>query len=418
MHPYHSLIPPTHREKYLDLLSQAENLLPQLAESKQAFSIVIQAASAVRGSHETLARMKFPPSATDIIRLKALIVQSRKYTATFWQDKPFRPATQAEQPNSPRDEQGSHPLPSVKSVESVRETNSAQRVGWSTSNSQLKETPPSAWAGPLSVSHLDQYIHLLSSKLQKQAAILPQKYAELNDFHETLDRLAREDAADPNKRSRGRTQRAFYAKKVDLAVRAIDAFWKRVDAERQALAGGTVTQEYQLQLMKEEEKYPLEEQQRSWGEYSKVEIEQMAQLMADGGRCITLERLGCSLEELKEARINRDKSLLRRKLHSAASQEDKDKRILAMEELHEWGMPLMKAQVETLKAMGIEVPESYISPFLLETEEEKRERKRATERKNYEKNKPLAVKMDIARKMRKAKNNDNPYTAHDTASES
>ena len=282
----------------------------------------------------------------------------------------------------------------------------------------VDRSPSSVDSSPLSATHLSQYIHLLSSKLQKQAAILPQKYAELNDFHETLDRLAREDAADPNKRSRGRTQRAFYAKKVDLAVRAIDAFWKRVDAERQALAGGTVTQEYQLQLMKEEEKYPLEEQQRSWGEYSKVEIEQMAQLMADGGRCITLERLGCSLEELKEARINRDKSLLRRKLHSAASQEDKDKRILAMEELHEWGMPLMKAQVETLKAMGIEVPESYISPFLLETEEEKRERKRATERKNYEKNKPLAVKMDIARKMRKAKNNDNPYTAHDTASES
>ena len=416
MHPYHSLIPPTHREKYLDLLSQAENLLPQLAESKQAFSTVIQAASAVRGSHETLERMKFPPSATDIIRLKALIVQSRKYTATFWQDKPFRPATQAEQPNSPRDEQGSHPLPSVKSV--VCCPSSVVSPTAQAGPLSVDRSPSSVDSSPLSATHLSQYIHLLSSKLQKQAAILPQKYAELNDFHETLDRLAREDAADPNKRSRGRTQRAFYAKKVDLAVRAIDAFWKRVDAERQALAGGTVTQEYQLQLMKEEEKYPLEEQQRSWGEYSKVEIEQMAQLMADGGRCITLERLGCSLEELKEARINRDKSLLRRKLHSAASQEDKDKRILAMEELHEWGMPLMKAQVETLKAMGIEVPESYISPFLLETEEEKRERKRATERKNYEKNKPLAVKMDIARKMRKAKNNDNPYTAHDTASES
>lgn len=396
MHPYHSLIPSTHREKYLDLLSQAENLLPQLAESKQAFSIVIQAASAVRGSHETLARMKFPPSATDIIRLKALIVQSRKYTATFWQDKPFRPS------------------PVTHSPLSVDHSPSSVDC----SPLSVDRSPSPVPHSPLSVSHLSEYIHLLSSKLQKQAAILPQKYAELNDFHETLDRLAREDAADPNKRSRGRTQRAFYAKKVDLAVRAIDAFWKRVDAERQALAGSTVTQEYQLQLMKEEEKYPLEEQQRSWGEYSKVEIEQMAQLMADEGRCITLERLGCSLEELKEARINRNKSLLRRKLHSAASQEDKDKRILAMEELHEWGMPLMKAQVETLKAMGIEVPESYISPFLLETEEEKRERKRATERKNYEKNKPLAVKMDIARKMRKAKNNDNPYTAHDTASES
>lgn len=396
MHPYHSLIPSTHREKYLDLLSQAENLLPQLAESKQAFSTVIQAASAVRGSHETLARMKFPPSATDIIRLKALIVQSRKYTATFWQDKPFRPS------------------PVTHSPLSVDHSPSSVDC----SPLSVDRSPSPVPHSPLSVSHLSEYIHLLSSKLQKQAAILPQKYAELNDFHETLDRLAREDAADPNKRSRGRTQRAFYAKKVDLAVRAIDAFWKRVDAERQALAGSTVTQEYQLQLMKEEEKYPLEEQQRSWGEYSKVEIEQMAQLMADEGRCITLERLGCSLEELKEARINRNKSLLRRKLHSAASQEDKDKRILAMEELHEWGMPLMKAQVETLKAMGIEVPESYISPFLLETEEEKRERKRATERKNYEKNKPLAVKMDIARKMRKAKNNDNPYTAHDTASES
>ena len=169
-----------------------------------------------------------------------------------------------------------------------------------------------------------------------------------------------------------------------------------------------MTDEYKKALREEEQKYPMEEALRSWGEYTKAEIERFEEDMKRGAS-LTMERLGCAINDLVNARIERNKKQLRRKAQMPISEEVKKQRILAMEELHEWNIPLQKAQVKALTELGIHVPEDYMSKFLLETPEEKLERKRANERRLYEKNKPLDVKLDIARQMRRDKQQDNPY---------
>lgn len=192
-------------------------------------------------------------------------------------------------------------------------------------------------------------------------------------------------------------------------------------AERQALEGKPVTPEYKAYLDQLAAKFPMEEPLRTWGEYTKEEIEAMANYSpapALGGSPAespssslhpTLQALGCTIDELTQARIIRDKKLLRVKQPQKITERAKSLRIQAMEELHAWGQYIEKAQKECLEKMGIEVPENYLSPFITMTEEERRDRKRAHDRANYHRNKPLAVKLGIAKKQKEDQKNDNPY---------
>ena len=371
---YLDLITPQERNDYLRLLQEAESSFSSIQKSPEALQTVKLAASAVRGSKETIERIKHPITVTNVISLKLLLTKARKYTNNYW--KPITATPTTVQPITVQ--------PVITQPTIANNLPSIDR------------------------SHISSYKHLLSPTLQLQAETLPQKYAELNDAHETLDRLVREQINKPKKIQAGQKQRMFYACRIDLIDKTIRAFWKRVDAELDEKQGQTVTDEYKKALREEEQKYPMEEALRSWGEYTKAEIERFEEDMKHGAS-LTMERLGCTINDLVNARIERNKKQLRRKAQMPISEEVKKQRILAMEELHEWSIPLQKAQVKALTELGINVPEDYMSKFLLETPEEKLERKRANERRLYEKNKPLDVKLNIARKMRRDKQQDNPY---------
>ena len=371
---YLDLITPQERNDYLRLLQEAESSFSSIQKSPEALQTVKLAASAVRGSKETIERIKHPITVTNVISLKLLLTKARKYTNNYW--KPITATPTTIQPITVQ--------PVITQPTIANNLPSIDR------------------------NHISSYKHLLSPTLQLQAETLPQKYAELNDAHETLDRLVREQINKPKKIQAGQKQRMFYACRIDLIDSTIRAFWKRVDAELDERQGRTVTDEYKKALREEEQKYPMEEALRSWGEYTKAEIERFEEDMKHGAS-LTMERLGCTINDLVNARIERNKKQLRRKAQMPISEEVKKQRILAMEELHEWSIPLQKAQVKALTELGINVPEDYMSKFLLETPEEKLERKRANERRLYEKNKPLDVKLNIARKMRRDKQQDNPY---------
>ena len=371
---YLDLITPQERNDYLRLLQEAESSFSSIQKSPEALQTVKLAASAVRGSKETIERIKHPITVTNVISLKLLLTKARKYTNNYW--KPITATPTTIQPITVQ--------PVITQPTIANNLPSIDR------------------------NHISSYKHLLSPTLQLQAETLPQKYAELNDAHETLDRLVREQINKPKKIQAGQKQRMFYACRIDLIDKTIRAFWKRVDAELDEKQGQTVTDEYKKALREEEQKYPMEEALRSWGEYTKAEIERFEEDMKHGAS-LTMERLGCTINDLVNARIERNKKQLRRKAQMPISEEVKKQRILAMEELHEWSIPLQKAQVKAMTELGINVPEDYMSKFLLETPEEKLERKRANERRLYEKNKPLDVKLNIARKMRRDKQQDNPY---------
>lgn len=453
---YHSHYTQAQRPQYLQLLAQAEELLPQALINADALRTVIRAASAVRGSDAQLSRMKHPVTPQQYTTLISLVRTSRTYVNNFW----------PEANTTPLPALGGSTVKQKVVVNSISQPNK-QPIPHSTSTSPALGGSPAKTKAvvkpaiptpqqstvncqlPTPIQHLDQYLPLLSPKLQHQAAVLQQKYAALNDAHETLSRLTRQalspsspspasspavggfpakqstvlgdSVAKPSPISPSvRRELSYYAQQVDHLVRVIDTFWLQVHAERQALEGKPVTNEYKAYLDQLSAKYPMEEPLRTWGEYTKEEIEAMATYTAspaiDGSPANpihpTLQALGCTIDELTQARIIRDKKLLRVKAPQKITERAKSLRIQAMEELHAWGIYIEKAQKECLDKMGIEVPEEYLSPFLTMTAEERRDRKRAHDRANYHRNKPLAVKLDIAKKQKEDQKNDNPYKSH------
>lgn len=407
---YHNHIPVNERQKYLDLLTAAERLLPTLLARPEYLPTIRKAASAVRGSDELLARVKPPITPAHIVILSDLLKKSRTYVNNFW--------------SAPSPTPSSTPKPSP--VPSVAEPR--QQVKVSSQPSALSPQPsalrlqPSAFSpqpSQLSTEQtLSQYVHTLSPKLQSQAATLHTKYMELNDKHETLDRLVRSIIDSPSFLSavqngspaltaKNSKEIAYYANCIDRLVHTIDAFWLRVHAERQALAGKPVTKEYQDFLNEEEMKYPMDEKPRNWGDYTKAEIEQM-QLNPDllpksaDGTPVTIT-------QLIQTRQERDNNIIRRRIPQSITEERKQERILAMTELHEWGFLIQLKQYENLQAMGIEVPKDWCNPTIFMTQEEIIEQRKEKDRKRKREQAPLEVKMKIKSKARAARAADNPY---------
>ena len=90
---YHSLIPKNQRSNYLDLLGKAEKLIISLPAHPEHLPLVIEAASAVRGSEEIISRIKLPLTAQHIVTLSNLLQKSRTYVRNFWDMKESTPAS-------------------------------------------------------------------------------------------------------------------------------------------------------------------------------------------------------------------------------------------------------------------------------------------------------------------------------------
>ena len=407
---YHNLIPADQRSQYIDLLTKAEQLLPTLVSHPECLPIVIQAASAVRGSDDVLRRIHPPITPTHIATLATLLQKSRTYVNSFWPPIPAPVPSASPVPSVATPSQPPSTVPSASSVLSVAtgsQLSSPPSVqsGFPT----LPPTPSSPLSDDTAQQTLRQYLHTLSPKLQSQAAVLPSKYAELNDLHETLDRLVRAELAQGSASKDAAKERSYYAQRIDLLVRTIDAFWLRVHAERQTLEGKAPTKEYQQYLNEEEKKYPMETAARKWGDYTKAEIDQL-ELSYSPDVPIPLGGANGSptLKQLIYARQERDKKYIRR-APQHLTEKGKQERILAMNELHEWGIPIERKQWEVLQSMGIDVPQDYLRPSLVMTDEERIEKRRAYDREYYHENKPASVRLNIAREQQKAQTSDNPY---------
>ena len=425
---YHSLIPIDQRPQYLDLLTRAERILPALHNHPECLPIVIQAASAVRDSDEQLSRIKPPLTPSHINTLSALLQKSRTYVTRFWKEsKDNAPLSSNNAPlssnkaplSSPTKRKSPSPVSSVATQSQPSHAPSPVTVSSVATQSQPSPLAPTTPI-PLDKQTLAQYLPTLSHKLQAQAVVLHAKYAELNDTHETLDRYVRKILAKKSVPTSDESREiAYFTKKIDLLVRTIDTFWLLVHAERQALAGHPVTKEYQAFLDEEEKKYPMQSQPRKWGDYTKAEIDRMeadpsllAVLVGFPDESVPAGRTAPpTLPQLIQARQIRDQQLLRRAIPQRITEQVKQERALAMEELHEWGCPITKKQLETLTKMGIEVPEDYLSPFLTMTEEERRQRNLERDRQRKYENRPASVKMGIARQQQKAQAQDRnaPY---------
>ena len=408
---YHSLIPKNQRSNYLDLLGKAEKLIISLPAHPEHLPLVIEAASAVRGSEEIISRIKLPLTAQHIVTLSNLLQKSRTYVRNFWDMKESTPASDGSPVGREKDVIPSSRVNDITATTKVifKELKLDSRLVGTTPTQPINPPSPtlnSQLSTLNSPDSLRQYVHTLSPKLQHQASVLESKYAELNDLHETLDRLARSvtENKDASK------EISYYAKRIDLLARTIDAFWNRVHAERQAQGGQPITKEYQTFLDEEEKKYPLEEEvNRKWGDYSKAEIDQLELSQPDPNVPIFPNQQDApTIAQLIFARQERNKKLIRR-APQHITEKAKNERILAMNELHEWGIPIEKKQWEVLQGMGIEVPKDFLNPFLTMTDEEKKAHKQAYDQKRYEENKPLSVKLNVKRKMRKSKKEDNPY---------
>ena len=395
---YHNAIPENQRQKYLDLLSQAERMLPSLILHPEYLDIVREAASAVRGSEEVLRRIKLPLTVQHIAILTDLLKTSRTYVNNFWQA--------VNEPTTP-----SIPVPTTQTQLAKSSSPLCSNTIAPPSTSPFNQiVTDSEDSSPL---HLSQYLHTLSDKLQHQAAILPSKYAELNDMHETLDRLVRSSfLAHPSPTSPLPSQKeiAYYANRVNTLVSTIDAFWLRVHAERQVKnENNPITAEYQRFLDEQERKYPMDVPTRSWCDYSKVEIDKLEISCQDPNAPIYPDVPDSpSIAQLLYARQDRNKRLIRRKPQHLTDKA-KQERILAMNELHEWGIYIERKQRDALQGMGIDVPKDFLNPLLNMTEEERHARLRELERQRYARNKPLERKLEIAKKQRLAEQEDNPY---------
>lgn len=397
---YHNQIKPERRQEYLDLLTKAERLLPSLLRTPENLPVIRKAASAVRGSELVIGRIKCPLTSQHVNILADLLKKSRTYVNNFW-------TTSAT---------SSTPAPSVQVVDQSPPSPSPMSASGGSTAAPVQHVvvpqPPIATSplSPLTPSSLSQYIHTLSPKLQRQATILPQKYAELNDRHESLDRLVADELKKGMEKSADAArERAYYANKIDKAVRTIDAFWLRVHAERQAQQGKPVTKEYQQFLDEEEKKYPMGEKKKNWADYTKAEIDQLEQQHPDIDCPLCKDDpQSPTLRQLTEARKDRDKKLCRRGMQRPTARA-KQERILAMQELHEWDIFIEKKQWEVLQTFGIEVPKEWLNPSIFATDEDRKRNKKEYDRLRYEKNRPLEVKMKIASGQRWAKYQDNPY---------
>lgn len=243
----------------------------------------------------------------------------------------------------------------------------------------------SAGAGVLSAEgkprmHLDQYISQLSPEMKKEAERMSDLYFQFAVESQKLEQIC-------NNPNSSKQDRAFHAECVCTCEDKIKNLWRRIDLDYAKQTGKEVSTEYQEFLDEETRAIYNEAKERALGEYSKLEIE----MMADDNP---------TKEPARRARIERDKKFLRRD-DRQQSDEQKENLLLAATELHDWGFLITPSQVENCKFYGVDIPKEWteLSPEEQKKVDAEREAKRLeSEKKRNEKRKAERKAASEARK--------------------
>lgn len=171
--------------------------------------------------------------------------------------------------------------------------------------------------------NLKEYIHLLSSQTQMEAARVKEMfYMPMREARARMESLAENpDATDE--------QRKEAAQRLVKAEEKLAAFWHKVDCEYAAVTGRELPEDFT-------------EKEKKLSDYTKEEID-----------CIEDEELR---EKMKQARIENNKKYLRRK-DLPDNEETRIQLQLRMQEQEEWGVKIAGKQMENLKSFGIVLEE-------------------------------------------------------------
>ena len=163
------------------------------------------------------------------------------------------------------------------------------------------------------------------------------------------------------------TTRQHLADTLDKYEQRIRNFWKRIDWYKEKIEGRNPDPAILASLEKQAHRIGCTSTvseaspsapQKSLGSYTRTEIE----------KGIATTATDASYEEIKNARILRNKKLLNRK-DRQKTDSHRDTIIQAVTELHEWGIPIEKGQASTALHYGYEVPQDWLRPT--PTKEEK-----------------------------------------------
>ena len=180
--------------------------------------------------------------------------------------------------------------------------------------------------------HLSQYIHKLSSSLQKESKNLENWYLQLASHKEKAILLANDPRAAQEDIKRE-------AKETVRVETLILNFWERVDLEWQALTGNTIDEDAVAAL--EDEAAKLNRQvPKSAGEYTKAEIDAMDD-----------EEMQ---ENCRRARIEANKKYVRR-TDVQMSEDRKEQIKLRIAELLAWGADVPAKAKELCRKYDIQV---------------------------------------------------------------
>ena len=185
--------------------------------------------------------------------------------------------------------------------------------------------------------------------------------------------------------------RQHLAENIDKYEQRIRNFWKRIDWYREQKEGRNPDPALLASLEKAAHRLGCSVLEQSCssnkplGSYTRTEIEKGLATTASGQ----------SYEELKNARILRNKKLLNRR-DRQKTDSHRDTIILAIQELHEWGILIEKGQASTAIHYGYEVPQEWLKPTL--SPEEKATRHNESAKKSKQKKTALQRSIKEAQK--------------------
>ena len=181
--------------------------------------------------------------------------------------------------------------------------------------------------------HVSDILHLLTPETRKRALALPDLYLSLTSLRQKCELLY------TDKRS-AETDRKYFADQLTKTEENILNIYDHIKMEVEAANGMEISEEAKNKILQAAEQF--RERIQKPGEYTKDDIDLLPE--------------GEEKENLRAARIERNKKFLRRKDIQHSPEHAEAMRIAAME-LLAWGVKITPAIIENLQRHGVNLPE-------------------------------------------------------------